>query len=852
MDDQEKTVASSATDSAGASSIDNKRELAPAAADAAPTTAEEAKQAVLTPSQPAAGRVTPGGTEGGRLGRPIRQTRKARKRPNWGGWAVVVVLAIAAGVGTFFWTRGGQVVVGFQGQTAAIGRNTPVTSSIAATGQIAAKADLSLSFGSGGTVTRVNVKQGDLVKKEQVLAEIDDSDLQSSVRSAKASLDSAQADFDKVKAGATEKEIKQAEESVKQAQLRADSTRNGNSLPTDIASAQANLNSARAKLEQLRAGPTPNDVANAEANLTSAKAKLDQLRAGPTIGDVANAEANLRSAKEKLNSLLAGPDAATLSSAQSKYDQAVNSFQRQESQLKTGILNAQASLDSALNNLKKAQETYGDAYNKVRNADGSLKEGARQTDIDAETNAFRSLQDAQTNYNKAVYALDDAKISYETGIRTAQSQLDDAKIQLDKVKAGPTVTDIAAAEASVRNAENSLTKLTPTAADIAAAEASVKSAENNLIKLNPTAADIAAAESSVRSAEANLTKLTAGGTPNDIAIADSQVNSAQATLDELLKGPKPSDVAVSQAKLDSAKAGYDSALVKLRNSKIFAPFDGVIVTATPIVGQVVGANAAMFQLVDTSQFRVDVNVSESDVAKMQVGQAVVINLDAIQGRSYTGKVTFVSPKATVSQNVVSYAVTVVLDAPPANSLQEVFPNEYQKYIQGLQSQAQQALGGNAPSGNFQRPAGGGAQINAQIAQVISSLGFCGFTPNFSRNTAEPKAGMTATVTVCLQAKAGVLSVPNRALKIDTSTRTRYVEVLDRATNTTSRKPVTIGLQGDTYTEITGGDLKEGDPVVTSTTASTGTNTSRTGQGGLNIPGTGGGGGNVQIFAPGGR
>jgi HlyD family secretion protein len=866
MDDQEKSVTGSTTESYGSSGVDNKIELAPAAADAAPTTAEDVRQAVATPPKPASGKVVTESGSGTRLGRPVRQARKARKRNNWGAWLFVVILAIAAGVGTFFWTRSTQTPITFQGQTITAGRNNPVTNTVGATGQIAAKADLSLSFGSAGTVTRVNVKQGDLVKKDSVLAEIDDSDLQTSVRSAKANLDSSQADFDRIKAGATEKELKQAEEALKQAQLRADSTRSGNALPTDIASAQANLNSARAKLEQLRSGPTPTDVANAQANLNSAKLKLDQLRGGPTSTDVVNAEANLRSAKEKLNTLLAGPDSATLSSAQAKYDQSLNSYQRQESQLKTSILNAEASVESSLNNLKKAQETYGDAYNKVRNANGSLKDGARQVDIDAETNAFRALQDAQTNYNKAEFALADAKVAYETGMRTAQSQLDDAKIQLDKVKAGPTSADIAAAEASVRNAETNLAKLTPTAADIASAEAAVKSAENNLVKLNPTAADIASAEASVRSAEANLAKLTSGGTANDIAIAESQVSSAQATYDELLKGPKPSDVAVAQAKLDTAKANYESAVIKLRNAKIVAPFDGVVVTATPIVGQVVGANAAMFQLVDTSQFRVDVSVSESDVSKIQVGQAVVINLDAIQGRSYTGKVTFVSPKASVQQNVVSYAVTVTLDEPGKNSLQEVFPNDYQKYVQELQSQAQQFLGAN--QGNVQRPtggnagggagrggaAGGNAQVNAQIAQAISGLGFCGFLPNLSRNTTDPKAGMTATVTVCLQAKAGVLSVPNRALKTDTATRTRYVEVLDPATSTTSRKTVTVGSQGDSYTEITGGELKEGDLVVTSTTSST--NTNRTGQQstGLNIPGTGGSSAptNVQIIGPGGR
>jgi multidrug efflux pump subunit AcrA (membrane-fusion protein) len=133
-----------------------------------------------------------------------------------------------------------------------------------------------------------------------------------------------------------------------------------------------------------------------------------------------------------------------------------------------------------------------------------------------------------------------------------------------------------------------------------------------------------------------------------------------------------------------------------------------------------------------------------------------------------------------------------------------------------------------------------AEFQAQAASLRASLGFCGFTPTLGggANAAQtqPKVGMTASVTLCLDARAGVLSVPTRAIKTETASGqiTRYVEVQDEQGNKV-KKTVTLGLQGDSSTEITGGELKEGDKVITGTSSTNRTNTQQ------NNPLSGGGG-----------
>ncbi len=493
------------------------------------------------------------------------------------------------------------------------------------------------------------------------------------------------------------------------------------------------------------------------------------------------------------------------------------------------------------------------------------------------------MQDAQGNYNKADVSLNDAKVNYDTGVRNAQGSLDDAKVQLDKVKAGPTPADIATARASVDQAQ-----------------ASLDSAKANLTKLNPTDVTIASDQAAVDSALANLTKLTTGGTPTDIEIAQSNVAIQEATLQNLKNGPTPSSIAVAQAQVDTAQANYDRAVAQLDNALVKAPFDGLLATVGVIPGQVAAASTVVAQIVDTSELHVDVSVGESDISKAKLGMGVTLNFDAITGRSFTGKITFISPKATITSNVVSYLVTVTLDSAGKNSLQEYFPEQYQKYLDSLRAATQQlrppagattAAGATPEAGattaaGFTIPAGAQipAQLQAQVATLRSQLGFCGYTPTnlgggaggfgggapggnaagttganpgaaggqrtggggqrggaagattvaggaattapdaangtpAAQNTqaqtrtqtttlTEPKIGMTTSVSICQDVKAGVLSVPTRAIKTDTTTRQRYVEVLDAQGNKVN-KTVTVGLAGDTNTEITGATSRKG-------------------------------------------
>ena len=72
---------------------------------------------------------------------------------------------------------------------------------------------------------------------------------------------------------------------------------------------------------------------------------------------------------------------------------------------------------------------------------------------------------------------------------------------------------------------------------------------------------------------------------------------------------------------------------------ITSPIDGTVVKTDVIKNQVVGATSQLAVVADTSNMYVGVNVEETDIMKIKVGQEVKVDIDAYPSRTFKGKVT---------------------------------------------------------------------------------------------------------------------------------------------------------------------------------------------------------------------
>ncbi len=89
-----------------------------------------------------------------------------------------------------------------------------------------------------------------------------------------------------------------------------------------------------------------------------------------------------------------------------------------------------------------------------------------------------------------------------------------------------------------------------------------------------------------------------------------------------------------------------------------SPLSGVVLTRSTEVGNVVQVGNELLRLGDFSQAKVNVQVSELDLAQVRSGGAAKVRLDAFPNQQFVGKVTRVSPAANPTSRLVPVEMTI--------------------------------------------------------------------------------------------------------------------------------------------------------------------------------------------------
>jgi HlyD family secretion protein len=110
---------------------------------------------------------------------------------------------------------------------------------------------------------------------------------------------------------------------------------------------------------------------------------------------------------------------------------------------------------------------------------------------------------------------------------------------------------------------------------------------------------------------------------------------------------------VGKAQWEAAKAAYGATQVRLGNTSVKAPDDGVISARSATVGGVVGAGQELFRMLRQSRMEWRGEVTPSEVGRVKVGQTVKVTLAT--GTELTGKVRAISPSADLqTRNIIVY------------------------------------------------------------------------------------------------------------------------------------------------------------------------------------------------------
>jgi HlyD family secretion protein len=132
-------------------------------------------------------------------------------------------------------------------------------------------------------------------------------------------------------------------------------------------------------------------------------------------------------------------------------------------------------------------------------------------------------------------------------------------------------------------------------------------------------------------------------------LARNQVNSETAfDADRTLAQTTQAALTAAIARIQEAEASLAAAKSLLEKTVITAPFDGVVLDVTTEVGEWISPSPPgvpippVLDLIEPQALYVSAPIDEADVARIRVGLPMRLTLDAFRGRSFRGKLTYVS------------------------------------------------------------------------------------------------------------------------------------------------------------------------------------------------------------------
>jgi HlyD family secretion protein len=206
--------------------------------------------------------------------------------------------------------------------------------------------------------------------------------------------------------------------------------------------------------------------------------------------------------------------------------------------------------------------------------------------------------------------------------------------------------------------------------------------EGSSASLNGTRADLERARVDAEGPDVPLLKRAyerAQGMAKDGVVSASALDDAEKNYEMALNKQNVSkaQLQVLQAKIGQAQGqlSQDRANLKqleeqLGYTTIESPIDGIVLSRDVEIGDavssilVLGSTATLVMtLGDTSEVYVKGKVDESDIGKVYLGQPARIKVESFKDKTFTGKVTKISPMGVEKDNVTTFEVRVSINNP---------------------------------------------------------------------------------------------------------------------------------------------------------------------------------------------
>ena len=269
---------------------------------------------------------------------------------------------------------------------------------------------------------------------------------------------------------------------------------------------------------------------------------------------------------------------------------------------------------------------------------------------------------------------------------------------------------------------------------------------------------------------------------NEFNVADAGYRAAMANYNAAKQSIRGGQAAVQSAQANLAKANKD-----LGRTSIMAPMNGVISLLSVKKGEKVAGNSfnvgtEMLRIADMSKIEIRVDVGESDIPKVHLGDSAIVTVDAYTDRKFKGLVTQIAS----SNNGASVQSAL------ANTSTDV--TNYKVYVRLLPESYSDLLG--KTSYPFRPGMSASADIQTKTHTTVLSVPINAVTTRDRNDT-----------TKAMKKTADGVAATSSADDLD------VVVFLLNKDGSVSKAKVKTSIQDINYIEITTG-LKENDEVIT--------------------------------------
>lgn len=234
------------------------------------------------------------------------------------------------------------------------------------------------------------------------------------------------------------------------------------------------------------------------------------------------------------------------------------------------------------------------------------------------------------------------------GHTVVRLESDDIKASVEQAKAGVLrfKADITSAEAAVKNSEANLRS---SEADIKNAEAELERAGVQMQEAERQMhrAELLYANEYISNAEVELAMTSHDSSKAASNAAYARLNAAISKKDAAASQLNSSEslLTSARARLKEAEAALKFQEARLKDTEIVTPISGTVVFKAMESGEVIAPGVVMLTVVDMENLWVHVDLEETLVGYVKIGEEVSIGIDGMSGKDFKGVVAEIGREA---------------------------------------------------------------------------------------------------------------------------------------------------------------------------------------------------------------